>query len=389
VDESGKPMSTRKIPLYKIYWDQDDVDSVSNVIEQGMSWAIGSNVDGFEQKVAEYVGRKFAVAFNSGTSALHAILLAYEVGLDHEVIVPSFTFIATANSALFVGARPVFADIEERTFGLDPEDVEKKITKRTKVIMPIHYGGGPCLIEGLRKVAEDHKLLLIEDAAESLGASINGRRVGSFGDAAVLSFCGNKVITTGEGGVVATDERNVYEKLKLIRSHGRLETEDYFASSQVGEYIALGYNWRMSNIIAALGISQMKKLDRVVALRRKNAEYLTRKLSNLKAITPPNPPNGHHHVYQMYVIRVKGGVQIRDALQNHLSTKGITTKVYFSPAHLSHFYRTKFGFKGGELPVTEKLSEQVLTLPIYATMTMDEMDYIVSSTQEFVENPRK
>lgn len=382
-------MSTRKIPLYKIYWDQDDVDSVSNVIEQGMSWAIGSNVDGFEQKVAEYVGRKFAVAFNSGTSALHAILLAYEVGLDHEVIVPSFTFIATANSALFVGARPVFADIEERTFGLDPEDVEKKITKRTKVIMPIHYGGGPCLIEGLRKVAEDHKLLLIEDAAESLGASINGRRVGSFGDAAVLSFCGNKVITTGEGGVVATDERNVYEKLKLIRSHGRLETEDYFASSQVGEYIALGYNWRMSNIIAALGISQMKKLDRVVALRRKNAEYLTRKLSNLKAITPPNPPNGHHHVYQMYVIRVKGGVQIRDALQNHLSTKGITTKVYFSPAHLSHFYRTKFGFKGGELPVTEKLSEQVLTLPIYATMTMDEMDYIVSSTQEFVENPRK
>ncbi len=377
-------MSTHRIPLYKIFWDRDDVDRVSEVIKQGMSWAIGPKVNEFEETVAKYLDRKYGVAFNSGTSGLHAILLAYGIKPDSEVIVPSFTFIATANSVLFCGGHPVFADIEEKTYGLSPGDVEKKITNKTKAIMPIHYGGGPCSIEELKEIAEDQKVLLIEDAAESIGATSEGKKAGSFGDAALLSFCGNKVITTGEGGAVVTDERGIYEKLKLIRSHGRVETEDYFSSSQMGEYVTLGYNWRMSNITAALGLSQMAKLEKAIALRREKAEYLTRALSKTDELVPPNPSDKHHHVYQMYTIRVKGEAKTRDALQNHLSKKGVTTKVYFPPAHLTEFYRKEFGFKGGELPVTEQMANQVLTLPIYPTMTTDEMDYVIASVKEFI-----
>ncbi len=210
-----------KIPLFKIYWDEEDVKMATKSIQRGMFWAIGPNIERFENMLAEYTGRKYAVAFNSGTSALHAALLAYGIGEGDEVIVPSFTFIATANAPLFVGAKPVFADIEEKTFGLDLEDVLRKITPRTKAIIPVHYGGGACRVEELSEIAREHNLLLIEDAAESLGATVGGKKVGRFGNCAILSFCANKVITTGEGGAAVTDSAETAEKLRLIRSHGR------------------------------------------------------------------------------------------------------------------------------------------------------------------------
>jgi len=372
-----------KIPLYKVYWDEEDVEMVTKVIKRGTYWTTGPEVEEFEKTVADYVGVKYGVTFNSGTSALHAVLLVCGIKESDEVIVPSFTFIATANAVLFVNAKPVFADIEEKTFGLNPEDVEGKITEKTKVIMPIHYGGLPCKIKELKEIAEDHGLLLIEDAAESIGASINGRKVGSFGDAAMFSFCGNKIITTGEGGIIVTNSGEVYERLKLIRSHGRLEFEPYFMSIKTPDYVTLGYNWRMSSITAALGISQIRKLNEAIKMRRRNAEYLTSKLSRIDGVEIPKPPEGYFHVYQMYTIRVKGGRKVRDALKNHLANKGIITKVYFEPVHLTYFYREKFGYKGGELPVTERLSGEVLTLPLYPTMTTDEMNYIVESIEEF------
>jgi dTDP-4-amino-4,6-dideoxygalactose transaminase len=375
-------MPSWKIPLYKIYWDKDDENQVAKVIRQGMFWATGPNIEKFESVVANQVGKKHAVAFNSGTSALHAMLLAYGVQSGDEVIVPSFTFIATANSVLFVGAKPVFADVETETCGLDPEDVQKKISSRTKAIMPIHYGGLPCHIKELTEIAEDHKLLLIEDAAEALGAKVDGKPAGSFGDAAMLSFCGNKVITTGEGGMIVTDEHDVYEKLKLVRSHGRAETENYFTSTRKMDYVKLGYNWRMSNIIAAVGISQMRKLDKAISMRRKNAAYLSQRLSNIDGLKVPNPPPGYFHVYQMYTIEVNGERNRRDDIKNHLADKGIMTKVYFFPVHLTQFYRESFGFQTGELPATEELSERVLTLPMYASMTVDEMNYVISSIRE-------
>jgi len=372
-----------KIPLFKIYWDNDDIEAVTNVLKRGSYWATGKEIKEFEEMLAEYIGRKYAVAFNSGTSALHAILLAYGIRQEDEVIVPSFTFISTANAPLFVGAKPVFAEIEDETYCLDPEDVKEKITKKTKVIMPIHYGGSPCKnIKELRKIAEEHGIILIEDAAESLGAKIDNKMVGSFGNATMFSFCQNKVITTGEGGVILTDSKEIYDKLKLICSHGRLETANYFTSSGQMDYITLGYNFRMPTMIAALGISQMKKLDKVAEMRRKNADYYTSHLKNTGKIKPPLPPNNFYHVYQMYTIQVEK--KLRDKLKDYLASKGIFTKIYFDPVHLTKFYREKFGYKEGDLPITEEISKKVLTLPMYPTLKKEEMDDVITKIKQFI-----
>ena len=222
-----------KLPNFKIFWDEEDVEQVQSVIRRGMFWANGPEISQFEEQIGEYIGSRYALTFTNGTAALHAILLAYGIGKGDEVIVPSFTFIATANAPLFTGAKPVFAEIERDTFGLDPTDVNEKITNKTKVILPIHYGGCPCQIRELREIAEDNNLLLIEDAAESFGAKVGSQMVGTFGDAAILSFCQNKIISTGEGGAIVTDSRQVYEKLKLIRSHGRVESQDYFSTTDL------------------------------------------------------------------------------------------------------------------------------------------------------------
>ncbi len=378
-----------KIPLYKVFWDNDDVEAVVKVIRRGSYWAVGPEIKEFEKKLAEYIGVKYAVSFNSGTSALHAAMLAYDIGPGDEVIVPSFTFIATANAALFVGARPVFAEIEEERYALDPDDVLERITSKTRVIMPIHYGGMPARIRELREIAEDHGLILVEDAAESIGALTEERKkVGNYGAAAIFSFCGNKVITTGEGGAVVTNDQKIYEKLKLIRSHGRLEgNENYFHSTRSFDYVMLGYNWRIATFIAALGITQLNKLEKAIELRRKVAEKYTeairRELGDI--IKPFTEPPGTRGVYQMYTIRVlEGGKELRDKIREHLREKGITTKIYFEPVHLYTIYR-RLGHREGELPRTERISGEVLTLPIYPTMTDDEIDYVVNALREAVE----
>lgn len=371
-----------KIPLFKIYWDEEDVRMVGEAIQSGMFWAIGPHIERLEEMLSGYVGTKYALVFNSGTSALHAVLLACGVGKGDEVIVPSFTFIATANAPLFVGAKPVFTDIEEKTYGLDPQDVARKITPKTKAIIPIHYGGSPCLIKELKKLAEKHNLILIEDAAESLGATIDGKKVGTFGDSAILSFCSNKVVTTGEGGAVVTDSPEIHKRLKLIRSHGRAENVNYFSSTEYMDYVTLGYNFRMSDITAALGIAQLRKIDRLIEMRRKNAELLSAKLSQIAEIEVPHPPDNFFHVYQMYTIKVKGGQEKRDALSAYLGQKGIMSKVYFPPVHLTQFYQNELGYDC-RLPSTERISRQVLTLPMYPSLTKDEINYIVESIVAF------
>ena len=362
--------------------DEEDIKMVTETIRRGMFWAIGPNVESFEKMLSEYVGTKYALVFNSGTSALHAILLAYGIGHGDEAIVPSFTFIATANAPLFVGAKPVFADIEQGTFGLDPEDVERKITPKTKVIIPIHYGGSPCLIQELKQITKRHNLILIEDAAESLGATVDNKKVGSFGDCAILSFCSNKVITTGEGGAVVTDSTEIYNKLKLLRSHGRAETANYFDSTEYMDYITLGYNFRMSDITAALGIAQLKKLEQIIETRRIKADRMSTRLSGIAEIELIRPPENFFHVYQLYTIRIKEGQKQRDALSSHLGKQGIMTKVYFTPTHLTHFYKNELGYDC-ILPVSERISEQVLTLPMYPSLSEDEIDYIADQVIAF------
>jgi len=371
-----------KIPLFKIYWDEEDVRMVSGAIKAGMNWATGPNVGKFEELIASYVGTKYAVTFNSGTSALHAALLAHGIKNGDEVIVPSFTFIATANAPLFVGAKPIFADIEEETFGLDSEDVKEKITDKTRAIIPIHYGGCACKIRELKEISDDHNLILIEDAAESLGARIGNEKVGTFGDSAMLSLCAPKVITTGEGGVIVTNSKDVYEKMKLVRSHGRLETQDYFSSSEYLDYITLGYNFRMSNVVAALGIAQLKKVDKIIEMRRENADYMSEKLSEINEIKIPSPPKDYFHIYQMYSIEIKDGRETRDVLAKYLNNKGIMTKIYFEPVHQTYFYKNKLGYNN-KLPITEEISSRILTLPMYPSLQQKEMDYIAKSINLF------
>jgi len=369
-----------KIPLFKIYTDEDDVQKVTEIIKSGMNWATGSNVNLLEDKIAAYVGTKYAVTFNSGTSALHAALASHQIPKGSEVIVPSFTFIATANAPKFLGATPVFADIEERTYGLSPEDVVDKITKKTSAVMPVHIGGCPCRIKELQQIAEDKKLLLIEDAAESLGARIGDKKVGTFGNSAMFSFCAPKVVTTGEGGVTVTDSRDVYERLKMFRSHGRADTKDYFSTNEYLDYISLGYNFRMSNIIAALGIAQMDKIDKIIEMRRRNADYLTGKLKNIKEIKTPSAPKGYYHLFQMYTIEAAH----RDELMNFLGEAGIMAKVYFVPVHTSHYYKEVLKVKP-HIPVTEHVASKVLTLPMYPGLTTEEMDYMAEKITEFYE----
>ena len=372
-----------KIPLYKIFTDRDDNKAVNKVLQRGMDWAIGHEIAEFEKKIANYIGTKYCVAFNSGTSAGHAALLAININ-SGEVIVPSFTFISTANWPLMVNAKPKFVDIEEENFGLNPERVKLEITKNTKAIIPIHYGGLPCKIVEINRIARNKKITLIEDCAESFGAKIKGVSVGTFGQMSIFSFAPNKILTTGEGGAICTDSRKIFEKLQLIRSHGRKVNENYFKTSQLSDYISIGYNWRMSSITAALGLSQFDKLDRIIQLRRQHARFYVSKLKKIKEIKLPDEPKDHLHVYQLFTIQLKNNL-IRNELQKFLTSRGIMTKVFFEPIHLSNFYK-KSGFGKKSLPNTEKTSQTMLSLPIFPGLKSEEIRYICDSTQEFFQN---
>ena len=374
-----------KIPLYKIYSDDEDINLITKIIRRGSAWAIGPEIEEFENAIKNYVGTDYCAVLNSGTSSLHATLLAFGLGAGDDILVPSFSFVSTANSVLFTNATPSFVDIEETTFGLNPKLISEKISTSTKAIIPMDYGGQSCKIDEINEVARDEKLLLIEDAAESLGASINSNKAGSFGDAAIFSFCGNKVLTTGEGGAVVTNSKEIIEKIKLIRSHGRFDKINYFENTENSTYQDLGYNWRMSSITAALGISQLNKLDKIIKMRQKNAAFISSKLKKFPQIITPISPDGYEHIYQMYTIRLATN-KMRDDLKNHLLAKRIFAKVYFEPIHLTPFYREKFNFKEGYLPVTEQISRQILTIPLFPNMTMEEKNYLVDSISEFFDD---
>ena len=372
-----------KIPLYKVDWDKEDVRTVTNVIKRGMDWAIGPEIEEFEQSLANYHDSKYCVVFNSGTSAGHAALLSLNLKPSSEIIVPSFTFIATANWPLMVGTKPIFSEIEEETLGMDPSYLNSIISKKTKVIMPIHYGGMPCKITEIKKFAKQHKLILIEDSAESIGSTIGNKKTGSFGDMSILSFAGNKVLSTGEGGAVIVNSKKIYEKLKLIRSHGRQINSNYFQTNETPNYVSLGYNWRMSSMTAALGISQLKKIEKLISKRRKNANYLSSKLKKHSEIILPSDYKNHKNVFQLYSIRITGK-NLRNNLMKFLKKQGIMSKIFFEPAHLTKFHSKNIN-KKISLPVTEKISQQILTLPMYPGLTKNEMNFICDSIDEFFE----
>jgi perosamine synthetase len=338
-----------KIPLFKINQTKKDISKVTDVIGSGRCWANGKLCEIFEKKIAKFVGTKYAVVCNSGTSALHAAMIALEIEKGDEVIVPSFTFISTANAPLYVGATPVFADIEDETYGIDPKVVLNLITPKTKAIIAVHYGGNPCKIKELKKIADDHGLFLIEDCAESMGADC-----GTYGDISIFSFCQNKIISTGDGGCLATNSKPIYEKLKQIVNLGK----------EKNEFVSLGYNWRLSEIQCALGISQLARIKTIIKKRKDNAKFLSKLLEI---------PYLEKSVYQLFTIRKteKEIIKLKKRLNNYF----IDWKVYFNPVHLSPFYKG-LGYSEGSLPVTERVSKQVITLPMYPDLTMEELEHI-------------
>ena len=373
-----------KVPLFRIFQDEDDIKKVTDVIKRGDSWALGPEIKDFENGIAEHLGSKYCVAFNSGTSALHAVLLACKIKAGSKVAVPSFSFIATANCALFVGAKPVFVDIEDERLGMDPDHLSKILAKeKIDAVIPVHYAGGPCKIEEILEEAVKKNSIVIEDAAESFGSTARGKMTGTFGAAGVLSFAPNKVITTGEGGAVITDNREIYERLLLARSHGRMDVAGgYFSSSETSDYVELGYNFRMSSMVAALGISQLAKVEKIIKMRREKASYLNDKLHSIPGVKVPTEAKGCRHVYQIYSVRVPK--RKRDGLSKKLKEAGIMSKVYFAPIHLTTFYKREFGYRGGELPATEQISSEILSLPIYPHISTQEMDLVCKVVSGFL-----
>tara|TARA_Y100000590_G_scaffold173430_2_gene198312 strand:+ start:6847 stop:7986 length:1140 start_codon:yes stop_codon:yes gene_type:complete len=376
-------MSDWILPLYKIYSDDEDVNLVTKIIRRGTYWAIGPEIEEFENALKNYLGVDYCVAMNSGTSALHASLLSYNIKDNDEVIVPSFSFISTANSVLFVKANPIFADIEKQNYGLDPSDIKKKISPKTKMIMPMDFGGLSCKINEIKQITDEKNLILLEDGAESLGSSVNKKKTGAISDATIFSFCGNKVITTGEGGAVATNSKEVYDKINLIRSHGRQDNSNYFNNPEVSQYVDVGFNWRMSSITAALGISQLQKLDKLIKMRQEHANYITNRISKHREIKPPFSNNEYENIFQMYTITLKDK-SMRDNLHKFLLGKKIFCKIYFSPIHLTEYYQ-KILVNNFSLPNTEEISNLVLTLPLFPNMTYEEKEYLITSIDEFFE----
>ena len=368
-----------KIPLFKINWNDDDIEAVSSVLRSGMNWAAGPKVLIFEKMIADYLGIKHVLVFNSGTGALHLALIALGIGKGSatagrdEVIVPSFSFIATANVPIIVGAKPVFADIETDTYGLDVADVRNKITDKTKAIISMHYGGLVARdIEKLKELTKEKGIYLIEDAAESFGAKLNGQFTGTFGDLSMFSFCQTKVFTTGEGGCIVTDSDELYDKINVLRSHGRRESDK--------KYISYGYNFRMADFIAALGISQIARVDQLISLRREKAKYLTSLLDGVGDIIIPQVPANMFSVYQEFHLRTSQ----RDKLKQYLEDNGIGTRISFPPIHLSHYYKEVLGYDVS-LPNTIKITSETLTLPLYPDLTNSEIEYIARTIKTFYE----
>lgn len=373
------------VPLFEISWDRPELQNAVDSITRGSYWANGPYVDEFEDRVASYLGVEHAVVTNSGTTAMVAALEAHGVGPGDEVIVPAFTFISTANAVRLVGARPVFADIERDRYGLDPEAVRAQCTERTAAVMPVHYAGTPCRIGSLRAVADDCGAVVIEDAAEAFGARVGDHAVGSVGDSAICSFCQNKVVATGEGGAVVTDDDDVAQATRLVRSHGRA-SGDYFDSADGGRYVQLGSNYRMPDVVAAIGVGQMDRVEELIGGRRRVADRYSERLAAVDGVEPMGDPPDGRHVYQLYPVTFAPEID-RDAVADALADRGVSSKVYFEPVHHSEYYRETYD-RDPALPVTEDVSERVLSLPIHPEMAPDAIDHVVESLTAAVDDAR-
>lgn len=357
---------------------KEEEQAVLEVLRSG-HLSLGPKHVEFEKKFAEAIGTRFACSVNSGTSGLHLAMLAAGIGSGDEVITSPFSFVASSNSILFVGATPVFVDIEERTGNMDASLIEAAITEKTKAILVVHIFGQMCDMEKVMEIAKRRNLIVIEDACESVLASRNGRKAGTIGQSAVFAFYPNKQMTTGEGGMIVTDDERVYKLCKSLANQGRADNMQWL------DHQYLGYNYRMDEMSAALGVEQLKKLPRFIAERKQIAKWYDEAFATAgtPVITPWVAPE-NDHTYFVYVVQLPEHID-RDRMIGSLKEAGVMTKPYLPSIHLFGFYREKFGYKEGAFSVSEKVSRRSIALPIYIGLTREDIREIVARVTSAIE----
>lgn len=371
------------IPYGKQWITEDDIRAVEEVLHSDFI-TTGPKIKEFEEKVAKYVGAKYAVAVSNGTAALHISCLAAGIKEGDEVIVTPITFAASVNCILYCGGTPVFADIDPETYNIDPEDVERKITEKTKAIIPVHFTGQPCEMNKIHEIARKHHLIVIEDAAHALGAEYQGKKIGGLSDFTTFSFHPVKHITTGEGGMVTTNDKELYQKLLLYRSHGITRDEQFLEENQGDWYyeqLELGFNYRITDIQCALGITQLKRLDYFLEMRRKIAAKYNQALKDLQGVKIPFQKEGCNNSWHLYVLQIleKDRREVFDKLRK----KGIGVNVHYIPVY-HHPYYQKNGYKNIHCPNAEKLYENIISIPMYPGLKEEEQEYVIQAICDIV-----
>lgn len=362
-------MADIKVSIAKPIIGEEEIENVVEVLKSGMI-AQGPKVAEFEEKFAKWVGAKYAVATNSGTAALHVALLSCGIGPGDEVITTPFTFIATGNAIVYTGATPVFADIDLETYNIDPDTIEDLITDKTKAILPVQLYGQSADMDKIREIAKKHDLLVIEDAAQAHGAMYNDEKVGNMGDMACFSFYPTKNMTTSEGGMITTNNKELAEKARVFRAHG---------SNIKYKHDEIGYNFRSSDIAAAIGLAQLDKIDEFNEKRINNANYLNEGLKDVEGVITPASPENRKHVYNQYTIRVTKGN--RDDWVDILTENGIGSGIHYPiPLYNQPIYK-ELGFTGSA-PNAELAADTVISLPVHPSLSKEDLDLVIEAVKE-------
>ena len=366
------------IPYGKQTIEQDDIQAVVDVLKSDFL-TTGPKIAEFEQTVADYVGAKYAVAISNGTSALHAACFAAGIGPGDEVITTPLTFAASANCVLYCGGTPVFADVDPKTYNIDPEDIQRKITDRTKAIIAVHLAGQPCDMDAIHSIAREHGLIVIEDGAHALGSVYKGKKVGSMSDMTTFSFHPVKPITTGEGGMIVTDNEDFHKKMILFRSHG-ITRDDSMMTRNDGPWFYqqfdLGYNYRITDIQCALGCSQMKKLDRFLARRKEIVARYNEAFAECDNIITPYQLSDTESGWHLYIVQVKNcdRRQVFEAMRE----KGIGVNVHYIPVYMHPYYQ-EHGYENVHCVNAEEIYSHIISLPLYPGLTSEQQDYVIDT----------
>lgn len=376
------------IPFHKALIEEDEVSAVSEVVRSG--WlTMGPRTVQFEKEFAAYVGARFALAVNSCTAALHLCLEAAGIKPGDEVLVPANTFTSTGEVVEYLGARPVLVDIDPETLNMDIADAARRVTPRTRAIIPVHFSGQPCDMDEVRALADRHGMTVIEDAAHSLPATYKNRKIGSISELTAFSFYATKTLTTGEGGMVTTDDEKLAERVRIMRLHGisRDAWKRYSAEgSWYYEVLAPGYKYNMTDIQAALGLVQLGKCDRMAQTRRNLVQRYDAAFAGVQGLKTPVERSDRRSAWHLYVIRIDESITGigRDDVIKKLKEAGIGTSVHFIPLHRHPFYRDKYGYKPEDLPVADREFGKYLSLPLFPGMTDAEVEYVIGSVLEIV-----